>query len=88
VIQKEWPVLIVDDEPDGLAVTRLALKDVQVDGVPFKLHSATSKAEAIQLFTEAPGPPVAPYFDVALIDKVLTALAKAGAETPQARAAV
>ena len=44
MLQKEWPVLIVDDEPDVLAVTRLALKDVEVDGVPLKLHTARSKA--------------------------------------------
>ncbi|HEY1291656.1 MAG TPA: response regulator receiver protein [Chloroflexota bacterium] len=71
MLQKEWPVLIVDDEPDVLAVTRLVLKDVQVDGVPLKLQTATSKAEAIQLLSEAPGPPGLPSFAVALIDVVM-----------------
>jgi len=71
MLQKEWPVLIVDDEPDVLAVTRLVLKDVRVDGVPLKLQTATSKAEAVQLLSEAPGPPGAPSFAVALIDVVM-----------------
>ncbi|MBV9326431.1 MAG: response regulator [Chloroflexi bacterium] len=71
MLQKEWPILIVDDEPDVLAVTRLVLKDVQVDGVPLKLQTASSKAEAIQLLTDAPGPPGAPSFAVALIDVVM-----------------
>jgi CheY-like chemotaxis protein len=71
MLQKEWPVLIVDDEPDVLAVTRLVLKDVHVDGVPLKLQTATSKAEAIQLFSDAPGPPGAPSYAVALIDVVM-----------------
>jgi CheY-like chemotaxis protein len=71
MLQKEWPVLIVDDEPDVLAVTRLVLKDVQVDGVPLKLHTATSKAEAIQVLTGSSGPPAAPYFAVALVDVVM-----------------
>jgi CheY-like chemotaxis protein len=44
----EWNVLIVDDEPDVLAVTRLALKDVTVYGLPIKIHTARSKAEAIE----------------------------------------
>jgi CheY-like chemotaxis protein len=71
MLQKEWPVLIVDDEPDVVAVTRLVLKDVLVDGVPLKLQTASSKAEAAQLFSAAPGPPGAPSFAVALIDVVM-----------------
>jgi CheY-like chemotaxis protein len=71
MLQKEWPVLIVDDEPDVLAVTRLVLKDVRVDGVPLKLQTASSKAEAIQLLSDAPGPPGAPSYAVALIDVVM-----------------
>jgi CheY-like chemotaxis protein len=45
----EWNVLIVDDEPDVLTVTRLALKDVTVFGLPLKIHTARSKAEAIEV---------------------------------------
>jgi CheY-like chemotaxis protein len=76
MLQKVWPVLIVDDEPDVLAVTRLVLKDVQVDGVPLQLHTAASKTEAIELLTGSSGPPVAPFFAVALVDVVM--------ETPNA----
>ena len=43
----EWHILVVDDEPDVLAVTRLALKDVRVYGLPVVVHTAASKAEAI-----------------------------------------
>ncbi|MBV9578646.1 MAG: response regulator receiver protein [Chloroflexi bacterium] len=71
MLQKEWPVLIVDDEPDVLAVTRLVLKDIQVDGVPLKLQTASSKAEALQLLSDAPGPPGAASYAVALIDVVM-----------------
>lgn len=46
---REWNVLIVDDEPDVLTVSRLALKDVTVYGLPIKIHTARSKAEAIEL---------------------------------------
>lgn len=45
----EWNVLVVDDEPDVLAVTKLALRDVKVYGLPLKIHTARSKAEAIEL---------------------------------------
>jgi hypothetical protein len=34
----EWDLLIVDDEPDGLAVTKLALKDVRVFGLPMEVR--------------------------------------------------
>jgi CheY-like chemotaxis protein len=71
MIQKEWPVLVVDDEPDVLEVTRLVLKDLQVDGVRLKLVTASSKAEAVQLLTQSSGPPAAPFIAVALIDVVM-----------------
>ena len=71
MLQKEWPILVVDDEPDVLAVTRLALKDVQVDGVPLRILTARSKGEAIDLLTGSHGPPSGPSFAVALIDVVM-----------------
>src|SRR4051794_14112667 len=79
MLQKEWPVLVVDDEPDVLAVTRLVLKDVHVDGVPIKLYTAASKAEAIQALTSSAGPPASPYFAVVLVDVVMET-ASAGLE--------
>ena len=36
----EWNILIVDDEPDVLTVTKLALKDVNVYGLPIKIFTA------------------------------------------------
>lgn len=69
----EWNILVVDDEPDVLAVTRLALRDVKVYGLPVKIHTASSKAEAIELLK---GPlslqgSSEPIVAVALVDVVM-----------------
>lgn len=70
---KEWNVLIVDDEPDVLTVTKLALRDMKIYDLPLKIHAATSKAEAVELLNGKlaaggiPGGAVA----VALIDVVM-----------------
>jgi CheY-like chemotaxis protein len=70
---KEWNVLLVDDEPDVLTVTKLALRDMRVYDLPLKIHTAPGKAEAIELLntklavSEKPGATVA----VALIDVVM-----------------
>lgn len=69
MFQKEWEVLVVDDEPDMLAVTRLALKNTKVYGVPLKLHFCASLAEAVD-FLKAKGA-YAPTLAVALIDVVM-----------------
>jgi CheY-like chemotaxis protein len=47
-VRKHWEVLLVDDEPDVLAISRLALKHIQVYGIPIKIHECTSKADAIK----------------------------------------
>ena len=41
-----WRVLVVDDEPDVLLMTRLAVQGLLVDGRPVQLLLATSAAEA------------------------------------------
>ena len=70
---KEWNVLLVDDEPDVLTVTKLALRDMRVYDLPLKIHTAASKAEAMELLNTRlaasgmPGATVA----VALIDVVM-----------------
>ncbi len=69
----EWNILVVDDEPDVLAVTKLALRDVKVYGLPLKIHTAKSKAEAIELLK---GPLALqgssePIVAVALVDVVM-----------------
>src|SRR5215471_1121433 len=46
---KEITVLAVDDEPDVLSVTKLALRSMKVGGLPLTVYTATSKAEAIEL---------------------------------------
>lgn len=69
----EWNILVVDDEPDVLAVTKLALRDVTVYGLPLKIYTAASKAEAIELLK---GPLTLqgssePIVAVALVDVVM-----------------
>ncbi len=70
---KEWNVLVVDDEPDVLAVTKLALRDMKIYDLPLKIYGAASKAEAVELLNTKlaakgrPGDLVA----VALIDVVM-----------------
>src|SRR5258708_13454802 len=68
----EWNVLVVDDEPDVLQITKLILKNMEVEGIPVKVHTATSKAEAIHLlqteFAEdgAPGTLAVAFIDVVM----------------------
>ena len=53
MFQTEWPVLLVDDDPDVLAVSKLAMKSFEIDGVPIKLFTATSEKEAVKLLNGA-----------------------------------
>src|SRR4051794_16404721 len=46
---KEWEILVVDDDEDVLQITSLALNKVRVNGAPLKIHTARSKAEALEL---------------------------------------
>jgi CheY-like chemotaxis protein len=70
-----WPILIVDDEPDVLALSKLVMQDFTIYGLPVELHTAASKAEAIKLMdTELiPLLPVVPppRVAVAFIDVVM-----------------
>src|SRR5215471_12836361 len=68
---REWPVLLVDDDPDVLAVSKLAMRNVEVDGVPIALHTAASKAEAVELLAGPLSGSVAPYVAVAFVDVVM-----------------
>ncbi|MCX7067433.1 MAG: response regulator receiver protein [Methylococcales bacterium] len=47
---KEWVVLLVDDEPDVLSVSKLAMRSIKVYDLPLKIVTAASKAAAIELF--------------------------------------
>jgi CheY-like chemotaxis protein len=71
MFQTEWPVLLVDDDPDVLAVSKLAMRSFEIDGVPIKLFTATSKAEAVKLLSGSLGGTVLPYLSVAFIDVVM-----------------
>ena len=44
---KEWEILLVDDEPDVLSVSQLAMHKFEVYGLPLRIETAASKAEAI-----------------------------------------
>jgi CheY-like chemotaxis protein len=69
----EVEILVVDDEPDVLAVTKLALRHSKVFGLPVRVHTAESKAQAIELLntTLATGIPGFSSAEVAFIDVVM-----------------
>ena len=54
-----WPVLVVDDDPDMHAMTRVLLRDLTYQGRPFEVVSAYSAAEARRILAERPDIPVA-----------------------------
>jgi CheY-like chemotaxis protein len=66
-------VLVVDDEPDVLSFSRLAMKSFEVFGLPVALHTAASKAEAIELLTSefAVAAQVGAKLNVAFVDVVM-----------------
>ena len=68
----EFHVILVDDEPDVHEISRLAMRHFQVYGLPIRLHSATSKAEAIEVLNSLTlGRPDISMASVALIDVVM-----------------
>ena len=42
MFQKEFEVLVVDDDPDVLAVTRLAMRGIKDYGIPLKVRTCAS----------------------------------------------
>ncbi len=44
----------MDDEPDVLSVSKLAMKNFEVYGLPLKIYTAESKAEALELLNSRP----------------------------------
>ncbi|MCB0163526.1 MAG: response regulator receiver protein [Anaerolineae bacterium] len=50
----EWEILLVDDEVDVLSISKLAMKDFTVYGLPLKIHTAQSKAKAIEFMNSRP----------------------------------
>jgi CheY-like chemotaxis protein len=49
---KYWPVLLVDDEPDVLTISRVAMKNFEVYGLPLKIYTAESKQSAVELIKD------------------------------------
>ena len=56
---RPWKILVADDDPEVLTVTRLALRNYEFGGRPVELLSAASAAEARHLLEQQP--------DIALI---------------------
>lgn len=71
--EKTWPILVVDDEPDVLAISRLTMKNFEVYGVPVDIVTASSKAQAIDLLHQRFSRPDSdlPMVAVAVIDVVM-----------------
>ncbi|MBN9415197.1 hypothetical protein ABS71_16115 [bacterium SCN 62-11] len=67
----EFHVLLVDDEPDVHEISRMAMRQFQVFGLPIRLHSATSKQEAIEVLESLRLGPGFSLASVALIDVVM-----------------
>jgi CheY-like chemotaxis protein len=73
MIFNDYNVLIVDDDPDVLAVSKLAMRGFTAMGLPIQLYTAASKAEAIDLIQRELSTPAYPSGNlaVALIDVVM-----------------
>lgn len=68
----EFHVVLVDDEPDVHEISRLAMRQFRVFGLPIRLHSAMSKAHAIEVLNGLTlGRPDISLASVALIDVVM-----------------
>ena len=68
----EFHVVLVDDDPDVHAISRLAMRHFLVYGLPLRLHSAVSKAEGIEVLNGLTlGRPSISLASVALIDVVM-----------------
>ncbi len=71
MFEKDWPILLVDDDPDVLKVSTLAMKNFQIDGQPVRLYTAKSRAEAVELLSTTLGGQFLAYVAVAFIDVVM-----------------
>jgi CheY-like chemotaxis protein len=71
IVVEHHHVLLVDDEKDVHAVTKLVLDNMTVYGIPLKIHSAYSAAEAKKLLATNRGADGCTVFELALIDVVM-----------------
>jgi len=68
----EWYVLVVDDEPDVLKLTEMILRNMEVEGTPVRVYTASSKDEAIYVIDKHLSEQFGPgLLTVALIDVVM-----------------
>ncbi len=67
----EFHVVAVDDEPDVHEISRLAMRQFRVYGLPIRLHSALSKAEGIEVLNGLALARDISLASVALIDVVM-----------------
>ena len=65
VIEKPWTVLVVDDDPDMIAVTEMVFDGLTFEGRPLRVLTARSAAEARRSFVEEDDIAVA-YVDVVM----------------------
>lgn len=65
----QWAVLLVDDEPDVLKMSKILMRKFEVYGLPLKIYTAESKTEAVQLMKD--NLEVASALAVAFIDVVM-----------------
>lgn len=63
--QPPWTVLIVDDEPDVIAVTRMVFEDLVFEGRELRVLTADSGSAARAIFDQEPDIAVA-YIDVVM----------------------
>ncbi len=66
----QWEILLVDDEPDVLSISKLAMQNFEVYGLPLKIHTAESKAQALEFLNGRPDRYFS-YIAVAFIDVVM-----------------
>ncbi len=67
MVPNDFNVLIVDDDPDVLAVSKLAMRGFDVFDLPVRLHTAASKAEAIELIQRELSTPAYPSGNLAVV---------------------
>lgn len=64
-------ILVVDDDQDVLAITKLALKNIEVYGVANQIHTATSKAQAIEVYNSLTTAADSSFIMTAFIDVIM-----------------
>src|SRR5262245_31027469 len=67
-LRKHYDVLVVDDEPDVLRITQLALRNVRYANLPLRLHMCESAAAARRVLG---GRQLLPAIALAIVDVVM-----------------